>query len=128
MRTCSKVVASALLLATLAVAASADDIKLVANGRTVRSHPAPLLRAGTVYVPLRVAAEAIGGTVDYDASTKRVTICRGEACAFLSQSDGITVGGRLLIGIRDAAEALGATVNWDAPSRTVSIKAAPPRL
>jgi len=113
----------ALAFGTLALTcwAAAPDITLVANGRTIASDPAPTLHNNQVYVPLRVAAEAVGGKVDYDAAAKRVTICRGPVCTIVMQSDGITADGRLLVGIRRVAEALNATVDWDAAARTVSI-------
>lgn len=111
-----------LLFAGIAVACSAEGpITLVANGRTIASDPAPLLHDGHVYVPLRAAAEAIGGEVKYDAANKRVQICRGDFCTFMMQSEGLTVNGRLLIGIRQVAEALNARVNWDAEGRRVLI-------
>ena len=112
----------ALALAAIALACGAQDtITLVANGRTIVSDPAPLLHEGHVYVPLRVAAEAIGGKVEYDAAAKRVTVCRGDTCTFVMQSEGLTVNGRLLIGIRQVGEALNARVDWVAASRQVRI-------
>jgi len=117
------IVAAVLAVTTLAIA---QDIKLVANGRTVTSDPAPMMHEGHVYVPLRAAAEAVGGDVKYDAASKTVTICRGAICSFIRQSDGITVNGRLLVGIRQVGEAVDAKVDWDAPNRTVRITCAPP--
>lgn len=117
------IVAATLAVATLAVA---DDIKLVANGKTVVSDPAPMMQDGHVYVPLRSAAEAVGGSVKYDAATKTVTICRGKICSFIRQSDGITVNGRLLVGIRQVAEAVDVNVDWDAATRTVRLTNKPP--
>lgn len=107
------------LFATASIAAS--DVRLIANGRTIVSNPAPMIHQGHTYVPLRAAAEAVGGTVDYDATHRRVTICRGDLCTMLRQDEGITVNGRLLIGIRQVGEALNARVHWDAASRTVRI-------
>lgn len=100
---------------------AAGDIKLVANGKAIVSSPPPAMHDGHVYVPLRAAAEAVGGTVDYDARTRRVTICRGDLCTLLMQDEGITVGGRLLVGIRQVGEALNARVDWDGATRTVRI-------
>lgn len=103
------------------VCAAQGAITLVANGRTIASDPPPQLHAGHVYVPLRVAAEAVGGKVEYDAAGKRVQICRGDFCTFVMQSEGLTVDGRLLIGIRQVGEALNARVDWDAAQRCVRI-------
>lgn len=113
------------ILVALGVAA-AGDITLIANGKTVVSDPAPMMSDGHVYVPLRAAAEAVGGEVKYDAASKTVTICRGPICSFMRQSDGLTINGRLLVGIRQVAEAVGVNVDWDAASRTVRLTNKPP--
>ena len=113
-----------ILLAVLAFAATAwaqDGIRLMANGETVMCDPAPTMSDGHVYVPLRAASDAVGGKVDYDAATKRVSICRGDLCTIIPQDDGITVDGRLLVGIRQVGEALDAKVDWDGATRTVHI-------
>ncbi len=110
---------------SVASLAAAADITLLANGKTVTSDPAPMMQDGHVYVPLRAAAEAVGGDVKYDAASKTVTICRGDVCSFLKQSDGITVNGRLLVGIRKVAEAVDVQVDWDGPAQTVRISTAP---
>ena len=113
------------ILVVLGVA-SAANITLIANGKTVVSDPAPMMNDGHVYVPLRAAAEAVGGEVKYDAACKTVTICRGDVCSFMKQSDGITVKGRLLVGIRQVAEAVGVKVDWDAATKTVQLTNKPP--
>lgn len=110
------------ILVALSVAV-AGDITLIANGKTVVSDPAPMMNEGHVYVPLRAAAEAVGGEVKYDAVSKTVTICRGDICSFMRQSDGLTINGRLLVGIRQVAEAVGVNVDWDAATRTVRLSA-----
>jgi len=119
-----------IVFATVIVAtmAAAQDIKLVANGKTVVSNPPPMMHEGRVFVPLRAAAEAVGGEVKYDAASKTIQICRGGLCSFLRQSDGITVNGRLLLGIRQVAEAVNVKVDWDPASRTVRLTARPPGL
>lgn len=113
-----------LLLAALVIVTTAwaqSNITLIANGKRVSSDPPPVLRDGRVYVPLRAAAEAVGGKVDYDAATKRVSVCRGPMCTVVMQNEGITIDGRLLIGIRQVGEALDARVDWEGGTRTVRI-------
>lgn len=114
-----------MLMVTLA---QAQDIRLLANGKAVVSTPAPMMHEGRVFVPLRAAAEAVGGDVKYDAASKTITICRGGLCSFLRQSDGITVNGRLLVGIRQVGEAVDVKVDWDANTRTVRLTGKPPGL
>lgn len=121
----------ALLLAVLLAAGGlvADDtVKLVANGRTVTSDPPPMLKEGHVYVPLRAAAEAVGGEVTYDPDLKQVKICTDMFCTFVEQSDGLTVNSRLFVGIRKLAQALQCKVHWDNAAKTVVITSAPPGL
>jgi hypothetical protein len=115
------------LLAAVTIAATAwaqgEGIDLVANGQTIVCDPAPTMHNDHVYVPLRAAAEAVGGKVEYDAAAKRVSICRGAMCTLVRQDEGITVDGRLLVGIRQVGEALNAKVDWDGSTRTVRITA-----
>ncbi|MEA3401330.1 MAG: copper amine oxidase N-terminal domain-containing protein [Armatimonadota bacterium] len=112
------------IVVALAVAAAcwaADDIRLVANGKTIQCDTPPMLNEGRVHVPLRAAAQAIGADVEYSPQAKRVTICRGDICTFVMQSEGITVSGRLLLGIRQLGEALNAKVDWDGSTKTVRV-------
>ena len=117
-----------IVLMLMATLAQAQDIRLLANGKAVVSTPAPMMQEGRVFVPLRAAAEAVGGDVKYDAVSKTITICRGGLCSFLRQSDGITVNGRLLVGIRQVGEAVDVKVDWDANTRTVRLTGKPPGL
>lgn len=113
-----------ILLAAVALAATAwaqGSVTLVANGETIHSDPPAMIQDGRTYVPLRAAAEAVGGKVEYDAATKRVTICKGAMCTMVMQNEGITVDGRLLVGIRQVGEALDAKVDWDGATRMVRI-------
>jgi hypothetical protein len=111
------------LLAFAATVWAQGGITLIANGKTIQSDPAPEMLDGRVYVPLRAAAEAVDGKVEYDAAAKRVTICKDALCTCVMQDEGITVDGRLLVGIRQVGEALDAKVDWDAATRTVTITA-----
>lgn len=49
------------------------------DGKEIELEEAPLLLAGTVYVPLRFVAQALGDSVAYDGKTKTVTVIPGEA-------------------------------------------------
>jgi predicted RNA-binding Zn ribbon-like protein len=110
-----------LTLLTTAIAVAEDAVRLVADGRTVKSEPPPILKDGRVHVPLRAAAEAVRGEVTYDPSTKRVQVCKGTICTFVRQSDGLTLDGRLLVGVRELAESLRCSVTWDHRAKVVTI-------
>ncbi|MGI5818507.1 MAG: copper amine oxidase N-terminal domain-containing protein [Armatimonadota bacterium] len=116
-------IAVLIALALGATAWAQGSISLVANGKNVHSDPPPMMHNNRVYVPLRAAAEAVGGEVEYDAATKRISVCKGDMCTFIMQREGLTVNGRLLVGIRQVGEALDARVDWDGASRTVRINA-----
>lgn len=51
------------------------------DGKEIELEEAPLLLAGTVYVPLRFVAQALGDSVAYDGNTKTVTVVPGAAAA-----------------------------------------------
>ena len=132
---------SALVLVTLVIvvcaAFAAQAIKIVANGRTVKSDPAPFIQDGHVYVPLRAAGQALGVNVTYHADTKIIRLCTptgaplgnsNSSCKLIYQNEGITREGRFFLGIRKLAESLGSKVTWDSANRTIRIRTAPPAL
>lgn len=49
------------------------------DGKQVELDQPPLLLAGSVYVPLRFVAQALGDSVSYDGKTKTVTVTPGAA-------------------------------------------------
>lgn len=82
--TLSAMLVSGTLLANSTFAADAtktlkavySNIKLVYNGQTVTSSTGqePFVVDGTTYVPLRMAGEALGKSLYWDASTKQILI------------------------------------------------------
>lgn len=130
--------ASIAVLIFAGVALADEPVKLIVNGGTIKSDPAPIIRDGHVYVPLRVAGEAMGAEVTYDAELKIVKLCArppnytlgnlGGACMIIDQSEGLTVKGRLFLGVRKLAESLGSKVKWDNQAKTVTITSAAPAL
>ena len=130
--------ASIAVLIFASIALADEPVKLIVNGRTIKSDPASIIRDGHVYVPLRVAGEAVGAEVTYDAELKIVKLCArppnytlgnlNAACVIIDQSEGLTVKGRLFLGVRKLAESLGAKVKWDNQAKTVTITSAAPAL
>jgi len=87
-------------------------------------------------VPLRFIAEAFGATVNYDATTKGITITLGDmnitmqignttvmvnGKSYTIDAPPVIVKGRTFVPVRFVAEILGATVEYDATTRTVKI-------
>ena len=93
------------------------------------------------FLPLRDLAEALGGQVSWDASTRKVTIIRGTTTVELwignrtalvngvrtpiDAKDSKVVpfleGGKTYIPVNFVASSLGATVSWDATTKIVTI-------
>ncbi len=55
-------------------AAWADDVHLFVNGQEVKSDVAPQVIDGRTMVPLRAVAESLGANVQWDASSKTVSV------------------------------------------------------
>ncbi len=112
-----------LAVSTAIVALAADvPVKVYVDGKLQSYDPPVVLRAGSVYVPLRAGAESLGLEVHWRPASKMVQVCRPGGCALIKQSEGIMVGGSLLLPLRKMANITGAKVDWDAAARTVRIE------
>jgi hypothetical protein len=96
----------------------------------------PLISKGTTMVPIRAIVESLGGSVGWDAATRRldirigsrtVTMWVGKTTATvggrsmtMSTAPAI-IGGRTMIPLRFTAESLGCLVGWDEPTRSVTL-------
>ena len=116
------------LMTIVSTAVAADVVTLVANGKVVKSDPAPMINDGHVYVPLRAAAQAVGAEVEYYPELKLVRLCTATECTMVEQGEGVTVNGSLFLGIRKLGESLDCKVDWDDKSKTVKITTAAPAL
>ena len=123
-------------MAPMAEAVSASEIRVVLDGTPVEFDVQPQLTSGRVLVPVRFIAEELGAEVDWEASTRTVTIeANGDVIVLTIGSSSFTingeaqqmdvaprlVGGRTLVPVRFVAEALGKCVEWLHPIRTVAI-------
>jgi hypothetical protein len=130
-------VAAPAAVPTPVVAADPNAIAININGVVVPSNPAPLLEAGTVYVPLRGVLENLGAKVNYVAADNRIDIQQnGRLIVLRPGTPGAIVdlqavelaapkliAGRAFVPLRALAEIFGYGVNWLGPSRTVQITA-----
>jgi hypothetical protein len=88
---------------------------------------APLVIAGRTMVPIRAVVEAMGGTVEWDGSTQKITLkARGNTVVMWMGKTDITVNGvsqkmdiapasknnRTFVPVRFAAENLNCKVDW----------------
>jgi hypothetical protein len=110
------------------------------DGKPVPLEAAPVILNARTLVPIRVLIREVGGTVAWEASTRKVTISRkdkvlelwiGKNTARLNgqpaviDSDAKVVpiirDGKAFLPLRFVAEALALDVQWDAATRTVRV-------
>lgn len=127
-------------IVTTLVLTIGDPVMLVDGMRTMLE-AAPFIRNARTLVPVRAIAEALGATVTYDATLRRVEISRydmslalilGEATAMLNGSAvaidpadarvvPVIAAGRTMLPLRFVVESLGAIVTYDAAARVINV-------
>ncbi|MHB8107507.1 MAG: copper amine oxidase N-terminal domain-containing protein [Candidatus Cryosericum sp.] len=96
----------------------------------------PVIANGSTMVPIRAIVEALGGTIAWDASARRLDVRLGsrsvmmwigkvtatvnDSSKTMSTAPAI-IGGRTMIPLRFAAESLGCLVGWDQPTKRVTV-------
>lgn len=113
-----------------------NAISVVIDGQPLVSNVAPQSINGRTMVPVRGIFEALGATVEWNATTKQVIATKGNdkvtltldsATAYINgeaktlESPAISYNGSTLVPARFVAEAFGATVTWDNATKTVNI-------
>ena len=101
----------------------------------------PVIIGGRTLLPIRAVVEAIGGTIEWNAATRTVTITakavtmsltignrmatvNGTKLAIDPQNPSVVpviVGGRTMLPLRFVGEQLGGTVDWDGTTRTATL-------
>lgn len=113
-----------------------EDIKVSINGHILTFDAIPEVREGRTMVPMRTIFEALGMTVEWQASSQTVTAEKenleivlrlGSSSAWVN-GELVTVDvpayiseGRTLLPLRFVAETTGAQVSWDSSKRMVAI-------
>lgn len=116
-------------------------IKIYINGQVVESDQPPLLIDNRTFVPIRVIAEDLGATVNYNNEDRIVTIKRDKTNILLTIGDDIARissdvetrpaildapaflrNDRTYLPLRSISELFGMEVNWDGGKRAVYIK------
>lgn len=116
-------------------------IKIYINGQLIESDQPPLLIDNRTFVPIRVIAEDLGATVNYNKEDRIVTIRRNKTNILLTIGDDIArissdveTGPALLdapaflrndrtyLPLRSISELFGMQVDWDGGKRAVYIK------
>jgi len=121
------VLALTLVLGSFTAVQAETAIGIVADGVKITSDVSPVNKAGTVIVPVRVIAEALGAMVSYDATKKEVTvtsaaktivlkigsktaIVNGVPMTMLAAAE--IINSRTLIPLRFVSETMGADVSY----------------
>ena len=116
-------------------------IKIYINGQLVESDQPPLIIDNRTFVPIRVIAEDLGATVDYNNKDRIVTIRRDKTNILLTIGDDIARissdvetrpaildapaflrNDRTYLPLRSISELFGMQVDWDGGKRAVYIK------
>ncbi|MDI3310145.1 MAG: copper amine oxidase N-terminal domain-containing protein [Thermoanaerobacterium sp.] len=111
--------------------------KVRAKGREVKFDVAPVIKSGTMLIPVRAVVESLGANVNWDAATNTVTITKdGTTIVFDLNSSKVYVNGsevtlsmpameisnRTFVPIRFIAETLGVNINYDDKTGDVDIE------
>lgn len=105
------------------------------NGMTHKLDAAPFIKDGRTLLPIRALIEALGGSVEWNATTKTATVMLGSRTIVLTigsttalvNGKAITldvapmiVKGRTFLPLRAVAENVGLDLAWEPVSRTIS--------
>ncbi|MEA4921623.1 MAG: cell wall hydrolase [Clostridiaceae bacterium] len=126
-----------LFMATAIPMSNASSLpKIYINGEAISSSLSGALIGGTSYLPIKAVADAFGGTLSWNASTRtayyktsglEITAGAGNLYILangraLYASAGIFIqNGRLMIPSRAVANCFGGSASWDGASRSVYI-------
>jgi hypothetical protein len=106
------------------------------NGMTRKMDAAPFIKDGRTLLPIRALIEALGGSVQWNASTRTATVMLGSRTVALTIGSTtalvngklitldvapMIVGGRTFLPLRAVAENLGLDLAWEPISRTISL-------
>jgi outer membrane protein assembly factor BamB len=111
------------------------------NGVSNTLDSPPVIKNNRTLLPIRAVIEALGGTVGWDATEKKVTVSLGSTTIELwigkntARVNGITkpidstnskvvpeiINSRTMLPLRFVTENLGCDVQWDGPTQTITI-------
>jgi hypothetical protein len=111
--------------------------KVRAKGREVKFDVSPVIKSGTMLIPVRAVVESLGANVNWDAATNTVTITKGDTTiVFDLNSSKVYVNGsevtlsmpameisnRTFVPLRFIAESLGVKINYDNNTGNIDIE------
>jgi len=129
---------------TTVITLTIGNPNITVNGETRpidASGTTPAIVAGRTLLPIRIVVEAIGGTIEWNAATRTVTIAAGPVTMGLTIGNRMAtvngiktaidpqnatvvpliVGGRTMLPVRFVGEQLGGSVDWNQATRTATL-------
>ncbi|HWI61106.1 MAG TPA: N-acetylmuramoyl-L-alanine amidase family protein [Symbiobacteriaceae bacterium] len=118
------------------IRAEAPTVNITVEGQPLQMPVPPVIVEDRTMVGVRFVGEAVGGTLNWDPVTRKVTVTRRSDTVILTVGSTQAlvnnqavelpvapqiVNDRTMVPLRFIAEALGGTVEWDANTRTVNI-------
>lgn len=117
-----------------ASASTKSEVKVIVNGKSLTFDTPPLIENGRTLVPLRAIFENSGALVNWDQTSKTVTVFTDTAKISLQVGSTIAhntpitldvpakiVRNRILVPIRFVSEVLGGKVEWAESTSTVTV-------
>ncbi len=103
---------------------------MTADGKSIMLDAAPVIMNNRTYVPIRAITESLGGSAEWNAKERSVTLKIDEQMITLKigtvlekyGAAPLIIDNRTYVPIRFVAEELGASVVWDGQTRTVTIE------
>lgn len=129
-----KLLTTLLLTGLMTVNTFAIDLSI--NNKVVKPVQSPVLQDGTTLVPLRIISENLGATVEWNASTKTVTVNKEDKTIVLTlgsktakvNNEVVTlavapqiISNTTMLPIRFVSEQLNCDVLWDSKTQTVYV-------
>lgn len=120
-----------------------DDVTIQVEGQALIQQVPPVNLDGRLFIGVRALSEAVGGTIEWNPTTRQVTLIRRSDVLVLTIDQKIALlngepvamehapmiyQDRTVVPLRFIAEVLGGTVTWDDPSRTANILRKPTEI
>ncbi len=136
-----KIIIFLFVLICFSYQASAAEVNIILDGKTLDFPVEPFISEGTTFVPMRVIFEALGAEIDWNGETKTVTSYKN------GTNINITIGSRdvykngiketllaapvivddyTMVPLRFVSESFGCAVDWNGETHTVTINSENP--
>ncbi len=124
------------LLSTFTVIADEKAMTVTLDGKKIEFDQPPIVEDGRTLVPMRAIFEAMGATVEWEATFQTVTGTKGDIVVKMQIGNNVItkngqqitldvppqiVNGRTLVPVRAVAESFNAKVDWNGKEQTVII-------